>query len=631
MPIDYSLPKPTPGTSRATSPTETEILTDISDTVADVGSRLDTIEADTTAADHIADPTGAHAASAVSIADAGGYFTGSDVEAALQEVGAASGASLATVSAAPAGFRVPGPYGVDKSSLRLWFAQVARRANGLDPVVMVQGDSIGEGNHADTPMKAWPHLLMQGLRARLGGTQRSQPFYIPAKYGVAFSGTHPEWTFSRTLSVSSDWGHGYRALNLSQNGDYGEVTVVGSSVDIQTGTLSGGGTLTVAVDGVDVTTINCNGATADGVLTRVTFDNFGPHTVRLTNTTGSNASCVLGGLFLYQGDETAGARVLDASKGGADTGDIIDGTKTAKRTSLLSGTKPHLVIIEMLVNDHHNGTPSATSRTNLDTYLSNVRSALPAGGGTYYGPSFLFLLPYETPDNEGVTVESWENYRAVAYDLARDNDDVAILDLGWHMGPTSDDGLSVTDDHAIYFDTSHPNNTGNQLIADLVLEQILPVAAVDPALIAQPVMPWNVVLDPTQPYKAAVGTWTVAASSALGAYIQNATGAAQNDYLEFDVMLAPGTWTLKLSGQGGTSRGIIDALLDDGLGTFSSIGTFDFYAASTTNYRASTSAEFTVTAPIRRTVRLIVSDKNASSSAYTAYLTAAACGFRRIR
>jgi hypothetical protein len=45
MPIDYSLPKPTPGTSRATSPTETEILTDISDTVADVGSRLDTLEA----------------------------------------------------------------------------------------------------------------------------------------------------------------------------------------------------------------------------------------------------------------------------------------------------------------------------------------------------------------------------------------------------------------------------------------------------------------------------------------------------------------------------------------------------------------------------------------------------------
>ena len=44
MPIDYSISKPTAGTSRSTSPTEVEILTDVSDTIADVGSRLDTLE-----------------------------------------------------------------------------------------------------------------------------------------------------------------------------------------------------------------------------------------------------------------------------------------------------------------------------------------------------------------------------------------------------------------------------------------------------------------------------------------------------------------------------------------------------------------------------------------------------------
>lgn len=36
---------------------------------------------------HTADTSDAHDASAISIADAGGYFTGTDVEAALQEVG----------------------------------------------------------------------------------------------------------------------------------------------------------------------------------------------------------------------------------------------------------------------------------------------------------------------------------------------------------------------------------------------------------------------------------------------------------------------------------------------------------------------------------------------------------------
>lgn len=43
---------------------------------------------DTTVNAHIADTTDAHDASAVSIVDAGGYYTGTDVEAALQEIGA---------------------------------------------------------------------------------------------------------------------------------------------------------------------------------------------------------------------------------------------------------------------------------------------------------------------------------------------------------------------------------------------------------------------------------------------------------------------------------------------------------------------------------------------------------------
>lgn len=60
-------------------------------TVADE-TKLDSIEAgatdDTAVNSHIADATDAHDASAVSIADAGGFYTGSDVEAALQEIGA---------------------------------------------------------------------------------------------------------------------------------------------------------------------------------------------------------------------------------------------------------------------------------------------------------------------------------------------------------------------------------------------------------------------------------------------------------------------------------------------------------------------------------------------------------------
>ena len=45
--------------------------------------------------DHINDPVDAHDASAISIVDAGGYYTGIEVEAALQESGAALAAHLA--------------------------------------------------------------------------------------------------------------------------------------------------------------------------------------------------------------------------------------------------------------------------------------------------------------------------------------------------------------------------------------------------------------------------------------------------------------------------------------------------------------------------------------------------------
>ena len=63
-------------------------------TAADItalDTRVDTLEADTTASDHIADAADAHDASAISIVDAGAYFTGTDVEAALQELGAGGG------------------------------------------------------------------------------------------------------------------------------------------------------------------------------------------------------------------------------------------------------------------------------------------------------------------------------------------------------------------------------------------------------------------------------------------------------------------------------------------------------------------------------------------------------------
>jgi len=68
-------------------------------TAADARTNLDVDQAGTAAtllATHTGDTSDAHDASAISILDTGGYFAGTDVEAALQALGAASGGSSIT-------------------------------------------------------------------------------------------------------------------------------------------------------------------------------------------------------------------------------------------------------------------------------------------------------------------------------------------------------------------------------------------------------------------------------------------------------------------------------------------------------------------------------------------------------
>ena len=55
------------------------------ETVGDVPTEIDTLT--DALQDHIDDPTYAHDASAISVADAGGYYTGTNTETVLQEIG----------------------------------------------------------------------------------------------------------------------------------------------------------------------------------------------------------------------------------------------------------------------------------------------------------------------------------------------------------------------------------------------------------------------------------------------------------------------------------------------------------------------------------------------------------------
>lgn len=101
------------------------------DLVAEVTqSELDTTN--TSISDHIADAVDAHDASAISIADAGNYFTGTDAEAALQELGA-GGTSKRIVANTTALTAIEGYWRWD-STRKLIVLYDGQRERGITPV-----------------------------------------------------------------------------------------------------------------------------------------------------------------------------------------------------------------------------------------------------------------------------------------------------------------------------------------------------------------------------------------------------------------------------------------------------------------------------------------------------------------
>lgn len=129
---------------------------------------------------------------------------------------------------------------------------------------------------------------------------------------------------------------------------------------------------------------------------------------------------------------------------------------------------------------------------------------------------------------------------------------------------------------------------------------------------------WRDFIAPWSPPKATVGTWGFN-SPAASAYLNGARNnnpAAQNDSIDWDVVLSAGTWNVSLLYAKTTGSGIVTVQLDDGAGAFTALGTVDAYAAATAWNNQSTITGFTVAAGIRRTLRLLMATKNASSTGY---------------
>lgn len=133
-------------------------------------------------------------------------------------------------------------------------------------------------------------------------------------------------------------------------------------------------------------------------------------------------------------------------------------------------------------------------------------------------------------------------------------------------------------------------------------------------------VPWRFDISMFTTAAGKVGTWTTVVDTACVYNARLSSDGAQNNSLDYSVTLAVGTWTIELLHTTNSDSGIYTIQLDDGAGVFTTVGTIDAYTASITRNVLASVTGVVVTTFRKRTLRILVSTKNVSSSNYGAKL-----------
>ena len=274
-----------------------------------------------------------------------------------------------------------------------------------------------------------------------------------------------------------------------------------------------------------------------------------------------------------------------------------------------------MTIFMGLLNDHSNGIAPATTKSNLQGLVAAMKAVQPNNKPT---PAFVLLVEWQRGDTFTESYP-WSSYVAAAYEVAAADPSVVLIDVGARL-PSPDADLS-----GIYAaDHIHPNDYGHKLIARMVVDELLPDRFTTTSW-QQQIIPW------CGPANTIVGTWAPAVNtSTIGNGVYVNTSNAQNDAATWYVTLSPGNWTVDLVYNKNTNGAIATVELDDGFGTFSTVGTVDTYAASAAYNQVTSITGVSVVGafPHRRQLRIKAATRNASNTTGW-YLNLAAIQMRR--
>lgn len=354
-----------------------------------------------------------------------------------------------------------------------WMSGLANRHYARCNIVCI-GDSITEGQGADTVDRRWIARLRDNLRARFQTTGLSgggRGFLGSAGTGQ-ISFTWPA-TVTGTPTAASTLGPKSQFLQLNASGQAIDYALTGTSADIMWTQVPFGGTFSWAVDGGAATNVSTNGGSiADGKLTHINLGASGAHTLRLAWVSGS---ANIDGVIEFNNDYTSGIQVHDAGHYGWQTSNWVSATNnaTAGPAAALAALAPSVIIISLGVNDQFSAVTPQTFTSNITTIINQLRAALPDPK-----PSIILNM-YPPRVNQGSYTYPWSQYVAAAWTIANSDtggpggsSSVTVMDftVGTRM-PGAD-----ANNYGLWpvGDLVHPSNKGHSYIADQLASFLAP-------------------------------------------------------------------------------------------------------------------------------------------------------------
>lgn len=345
--------------------------------------------------------------------------------------------------------------------LRVWREAYANRRNAK-AVIATIGDSVQEGLGTTALFNGYLYRLAD----RIASSYANTPNAFKAAGNNAVATMAKEWTFGGTgTEADNKWyGIGLKTIDLP-SGRTMQTTVHGSSFELHFVGDLGMSTPTITIDGVAYAGPNLNTASfQDGIIWNSGALPRGPHTVLIS---GHTNTIKVAGIKPYDGDETFGVHVYPGGRSGAMTqdwalnmfGSAVSATQNWPKA--YANVAPHLIVIALTHNDYYFQTAPATYKTNLQTIIDLLRTAIPTD------PSFLLEIYPKRGDDPGTITYPYSTYVDICKEIASTNADTTYFDFRPYMGEVAGTG---TDRASLYNDALHPNARGYQMMSDITFE-----------------------------------------------------------------------------------------------------------------------------------------------------------------